>query len=76
MTFSDPPSLHFGEACRARRDALNLTQAELAARLDVTVQTVSNWECGRSVPWPHKQQTILMALQPARDRIIDRINGA
>ena len=39
-----------GERLRARRTALHLTQDELAARLFVTRQTISNYERGLSEP--------------------------
>lgn len=29
-----------------------LTQAQLGQLLGVTTQCVSNWECGRTTPWP------------------------
>jgi transcriptional regulator with XRE-family HTH domain len=35
-----------GLELRERRLALALTQAELAARLEVDARTISNWECG------------------------------
>ena len=61
----------FADQIRAARLKLGFTQAELAARLTVTVQTVSNWECGRVTPWPRKQVEIL---RTARERIIERCN--
>jgi DNA-binding transcriptional regulator YiaG len=41
----------FASALRTRRRDLRLSQADVAAALCVTVQTVSNWECGRVRPW-------------------------
>lgn len=41
------------------RRALGLTQVQLAAVLDTSEQTVSNWECERTTPWP-KQQVAIM----------------
>ncbi len=41
----------FAERCRAARLATGLSQAELAGRLGVRSQSVSNWENERSVPW-------------------------
>lgn len=35
---------------RSRREALDKTQREIAAALDVTVGTISNWERGESLP--------------------------
>jgi transcriptional regulator with XRE-family HTH domain len=69
----------FSTTIRQHRLRLNLTQAELAVRLDVDKQSVSNWECGRSSPWAKHQAEILQKLgemQPtarARCRVIDRI---
>ena len=40
------------------RRALRLTQAELAARLHVDKQSISNWECGRNTPWETTQAAI------------------
>lgn len=40
----------FAEAIKERRKALGLTQQELADRLFVSRQTVSNWENGKNFP--------------------------
>ena len=39
-----------GASIRARRTEASLTQAELAERLHVSAQSVSNWERGESLP--------------------------
>lgn len=39
-----------GEWLFLKRRALGLTQKEIAAELDITSQTVSNWETSRAVP--------------------------
>jgi DNA-binding transcriptional regulator YiaG len=62
----------FAEHIREARDRLQLTQADLAARLQVSTQTISNWERGRSVPWPDDQERYLGACCPG-ETIIDRI---
>lgn len=62
----------FSSWIKTRRRELGLTQADLAARLDVDKQSVSNWECGRSAPWPKEEDRVRRALG-WRDRIIDRI---
>lgn len=36
-----------GEALRADRQALGLTQEALARALGISTQSVSDWECGR-----------------------------
>lgn len=52
----------FGEQVREARKRLALSQVELAARLGVQPQSVSNWECERSTPWPKEQGRVLEAL--------------
>lgn len=71
----------FPETLRATRQAHVLTQAELADRLGVSSQTLSNWECGRSSPWPKQEANVLLALvaiglpkpKAPRARICERI---
>ena len=40
--------LKMGRAIRSRRRALNMTQAELAAQMDVSAGLISQWELGTS----------------------------
>ncbi len=40
----------FGQRLKAIRKDIQLTQAELAEKLMVSVQSVSKWECGNSMP--------------------------
>lgn len=42
--------MSFGERMKYYRKALNLTQQELAQRLNVTNQTISSWEINRTEP--------------------------
>jgi transcriptional regulator with XRE-family HTH domain/DNA-directed RNA polymerase subunit RPC12/RpoP len=42
--------LKIGKFIAERRKAVNLTQAQLAERLDITDRAVSKWETGRSLP--------------------------
>ena len=68
----------FPERLVQTRHALRLTQAELARALDVTPQTLSNWECGRTAPWPKQLDAVRWKLlqmdrPSARERIIERI---
>ena len=41
---------NLGDEIRSRRLDLGLLQKDLAARLGATVETVNNWECGRTSP--------------------------
>ena len=72
--------ISFGKRVLTARRQLGLTQAELAERLDESMQSVSNWECERTRPWPKRQVEILAAIlsfyQPAptgRSRVCERI---
>ncbi len=55
--FSDV-SATFGDRVAAARDALGLTQSQLAGRLGVRVQTLQNWEGDRSEPRANKLQML------------------
>lgn len=45
---------------RKRREKLGLTQAQLAAYLDVAQSAISQWESGaRAVLWPHALRVLL-----------------
>ena len=69
----------FPSTIKRYRLAASLTQAELARHLGVSLQSVSNWETGRRVPWASRQDSILAraaSLQPApvgRPRVSARI---
>ena len=41
---------YFAQNLIKYRKALNLTQAELAEKLNITDRAVSKWECGKSLP--------------------------
>lgn len=45
------------------RLALRLTQVELGALLDVSAQSICNWERGRSLPWEKDREGYLVALR-------------
>lgn len=42
--------MNLGEQLRAKRQQLKMTQQELAEKVHVSRQTISNWEVGRSYP--------------------------
>lgn len=42
--------MNIGEKIKEKRSSMNLTQQELAAQLNVSRSTVSNWEVGRNYP--------------------------
>ncbi len=39
-----------GKKLKQRREALNVTQRQIALELDVTVTTVQSWEADRHIP--------------------------
>src|SRR5437773_8840092 len=57
----------FGKLLRDARTARNLTQGELAARLEVGQQAVSNWERGTSRPETEALVLRLAGIFPEHD---------
>lgn len=54
---------------KAARINKDLTQKELAKRLNVSNKTVSNWENGRSVPKADKIESLCAILEMPYDQI-------
>lgn len=68
----------FASQLRSAREALRLTQPELARAIGCSMQSVSNWETGRNVPREGRQAQILehvagLRAPIGRCTIIDRI---
>jgi transcriptional regulator with XRE-family HTH domain len=55
-------SATFGDRVAAAREALGLSQAQLARRLGVKAQTVASWESDRSEPRANKLQMLAALL--------------
>lgn len=56
----------FGKQLHTTRTALGMTQDDLAALVGVDKQTISNWECERTQPWPNKKVEVLTKLLEAQ----------
>lgn len=59
----DPKKLEIGRRIAAARKKLALSQHELAVRLTVTANAVTQWETGRAVPQAEKFQQLSRELQ-------------
>lgn len=53
----------FAETLRLRREDLGLSQAEVADRLGVGQQAVSQWESGQSLPRPSRIAQLAVVLE-------------
>lgn len=62
--------MNIGEVIKGRRQKENLTQAELAARLNITPQAVSGWEMGISYPDIAMLPGIAEVLQVSADELL------
>ena len=60
-----------GEHIAARRRALGLTQGQLAERLDVSFQAVSQWERGETAPELTRLYDIAAALETTPGALLD-----
>ena len=54
--------MFIGEIILQRRKELNMTQKELAEKLNVTDRTISRWECGVSLPDVEMLKTVSIVL--------------
>ena len=54
--------MFIGEIIIQRRKELNMTQKELAEKLNVTDRTISRWECGVSLPDVEMLKTVAIVL--------------
>ena len=59
-----------GESIRHHRNKLNLTQAQLAERLNVTPQAVSKWESGAGLPDLSMAVPLARALGTTTDELL------
>lgn len=55
-------SMSISENIRVRREAVGISQSELARQVGVTAQTVQQWESGQTSPRRHRVQSIAIAL--------------
>lgn len=60
--------MSFGEQLKAHRERLGLTQAELAALLDVPARTHWEWESGKTTPHAITQEGALARLSKIKKR--------
>jgi len=65
----------FGQYIAVARAELRLTQAGLAALLDVDKQSVSNWECERNAPWNSVQARIYATLKQHGAPVLPRADA-
>lgn len=60
-----------GDEIRRRRNAANMTQAELAQLVGVASQAIVRWESGEQVPRPLSLRRLSLALHCRIDDLID-----
>lgn len=58
---------------REHRSAANVSQVELAKRLNVSQPLVSAWECGKVIPCIDDLVAIEFALKEAKGRILMKV---
>ena len=64
----------FGERLRAERESINLTQNELAKRLNVSVRTISYWENGQRECDFDTLIKLATILETSTDYLLGKIN--
>ena len=64
-----------GENIKKTRNKLGITQEELAEKINVTRQAVSNWENGKTEPTGQPKSDVLYYTLENEDKIIIRPSG-
>jgi transcriptional regulator with XRE-family HTH domain len=58
---------------KALRKRMNLTQTQLAAVLDVSLESISRWEQGKTQPWASNlMKLFLLATEQERDALAEK----
>ncbi len=65
--------MELGQRIKLKRKELNLTQEDLANKLDVTYQAVSKWENGTSLPEIQLLNKIAKSLNTTYDFLLDGV---
>ena len=62
--------MKLGDNIQKLRKALKLSQEQLAEKIDVTRQTISNWELGETSPNPEQLKLLSKALGVSIDELL------
>ena len=63
--------MEFGKKLASLRKVHHLSQEELGSELEVTRQTISNWELGVSLPNPEQLKRLSKLFQISIDELLD-----
>ncbi len=62
--------MNFSEKFLTLRKAKNLTQEQIAEKLDVSRQSISKWESGQATPELEKQQQMMLVREQKQHQIL------
>lgn len=62
-----------GENIQKLRKQANMSQEQLAEKIDVTRQTISNWELGETAPNPEQLKMLSKELNISIDKLLDNV---
>ena len=63
--------MNIGSNIRTRRRAKDMTQEQLAEKMNVSVSAVSQWECGKSIPDLTMIPALCSVLDITADELLD-----
>lgn len=62
-----------GKNIQKLRKQANMSQEQLAEKIDVTRQTISNWELGETAPNPEQLKILSKELNISIDKLLDNV---